>query len=97
DEAYADQTLRAIAVTAGCRRAHHEYRLALVSHSRQDTHEKLTAFLDGEKGGDVISGRRLPHARPKLAWIFPGQGSQWLGMGRDLLEQEPVFRATLEA
>lgn len=97
DEAYADQTLRTIAATAGCRRAHHEYRLALVSHSRQDTHEKLTAFLGGERGGDVIIGRRLPHARPKLAWIFPGQGSQWLGMGRDLLEQEPVFRATLEA
>ncbi|HEX8118911.1 MAG TPA: acyltransferase domain-containing protein, partial [Pyrinomonadaceae bacterium] len=34
--------------------------------------------------------------RPKVAFIFPGQGSQWLGMGRGLFESEPVFRAKVE-
>jgi acyl transferase domain-containing protein len=32
----------------------------------------------------------------KLVFVFPGQGSQWFGMGRTLLQQEPVFRDVIE-
>ena len=38
----------------------------------------------------------LPEA-PDSAWLFPGQGAQHVGMGRDLYEQAPAARAVFDA
>jgi len=34
--------------------------------------------------------------KPKVVFVFPGQGSQWLGMGRELFKTEKVFRDVIE-
>ncbi|GHO59328.1 type I polyketide synthase [Ktedonobacter robiniae] len=96
DEVYADQALRDICYTASEHRSHFEQRLTIVGHSRQDMRQKLEAFTRGETGLEIMSGCKRNDQRPRVAWIFPGQGSQWLGMGHDLLEREPVFRAMIE-
>lgn len=40
---------------------------------------------------------KRPAQYAKVAFVFAGQGSQWIGMGQELMAQEPVFRETLEA
>ncbi|WP_438023358.1 acyltransferase domain-containing protein [Sorangium sp. So ce233] len=90
-------SLRDLAYTAGVRRSHHDCRASIVARSREELAELLDALLRGEPREGVARGERSPGRRPKIAFVFPGQGSQWVGMGRALAEAEPVFRATLEA
>ncbi|MHC5907886.1 beta-ketoacyl synthase N-terminal-like domain-containing protein, partial [Streptomyces sp. S6] len=55
--------------------------------------EGLGALAEGTASGDVVSGVARSGARP--VFVFPGQGSQWLGMGRELAQVSPVFAARL--
>ena len=83
------------AFTAGTRRTHFEHRLAIVATSATEAVALLEAAERGEIGPGIASGRVLPGRRPKIAFVFSGQGSQWLGMARDLLPV-PAFRAAVE-
>ncbi|MGH9754660.1 MAG: type I polyketide synthase [Blastocatellia bacterium] len=87
--------LRDLCYTAGVRRDHHNYRLACVGHTAREMAEKLEAYLGGDLSSGVFANTRIADARPKLVFVFSGQGSQYLGMGRRLFEQEPVFRDAL--
>jgi acyl transferase domain-containing protein/acyl carrier protein len=89
-------SLRDICYTAAARRSHHDHRLAAVGSSRKEMAEQLEAFLSDEFRPGLHTGRRVPGRRPKLAFVFSGQGSQWVGMGQELMEQEPVFREAME-
>jgi myxalamid-type polyketide synthase MxaE and MxaD len=86
-----------ICYTASVRRSHHDDRLALVGEDPEELVEQLEAFLRGGGRPNASARRLAPGRRPKVVFVFPGQGAQWLGMGRELLEREPVFRQTLEA
>ena len=77
-----------IAYTLGVRRTHHDHRFSFVARSKEEAIDALDLFLAGAAGN---AGRK-----GKLVFVFPGQGSQWIGMGRELFEHEPVFRASLE-
>lgn len=87
--------LRDICYTASVRRSHHDHRLALSVHSIAEVRERLQDFLPGAET-KLSSGHKHRNRRPKLVFVFSGQGPQWWAMGRELLEQEPVFRAVLE-
>lgn len=89
-------SLQDIAYTTALRRTHHDYRLGVVAHSKEELAQRLQAFVQDESDAGLASGRRIPGQRRKLVFVFSGQGSQWLGMGRELLQQEPLFRQVLE-
>ena len=88
--------LHDLCYTAGVRRAHHDFRLASIFHSREELKENLSAYLNEEARPGLCAHHKSYGGRRKLVFVLPGQGSQWLGMGRELLAQEKVFRATLE-
>ncbi|WP_437606620.1 SDR family NAD(P)-dependent oxidoreductase [Sorangium sp. So ce834] len=97
DPAGAAVDLADIAYTASVRRSHHEHRLAVAGGSRQELAELLTAYGRGEEAAGVARGDARASARPRVVFVFPGQGSQWPGMARQLLAEEPSFREALAA
>lgn len=42
------------------------------------------------------SARTVAANRAQVVFLFPGQGSQYPGMGRDLYDSEPLFRETID-
>jgi acyl transferase domain-containing protein/acyl carrier protein len=89
------ERLENLVYTAAVRRAHHEHRLAVVGRSADDLREALIEYLARGSHPAVIAGRNRKAPAP-VVFVFPGQGSQWPGMGRRLLVQEKVFRESLE-
>ncbi|TLW94620.1 amino acid adenylation domain-containing protein [Saccharomonospora piscinae] len=49
-----------------------------------------------EPDPERVFTRRAPAGQPELCWLLPGQGSQYPGMGAQLYEQEPAFRAVVD-
>ncbi len=77
------------------RRSHHDHRLALAVRTTEELKEQLGVYLAGETRPTISTGH--PQAvRPQVGFVFSGMGPQWWGMGRQLLEQEPVFREAVE-
>ena len=55
-----------------------------------------TPTSSARPGEGLLSGARFPDLERKIVFVCPGQGSQWLGMARRLLDQEPIFREAIE-
>jgi epothilone polyketide synthase D len=74
-----------------------ERRGAIATTSREALRAALESMAAGQPAPGAVQGRVSSGRTPKVVFVFPGQGSQWLGMGRQLLAEEPVFRAVLVA
>ncbi|THA33257.1 SDR family NAD(P)-dependent oxidoreductase [Streptomyces sp. A1547] len=73
-----------------------EHRQVVIGADRDELLAALTAAAAGDESGapGVVSGVAKPVG--KTVFVFPGQGSQWIGMGRELWESSPVFAARMQ-
>lgn len=77
------------------RRDHFPVRLAAVATDSDNGVASLRRYLqDRQDAVEVITGRAKPAGR--IAFVFPGQGSQSAEMGKHLIEASPLFAAVIE-
>jgi acyl transferase domain-containing protein/acyl carrier protein/SAM-dependent methyltransferase len=90
----ANVALRDVCATAAARSTAEPERVALTARSMSELRGQVEGFLLGQKRpGVAVAKATTP--RPKLAFVFSPQGSQWVGMGRSLMAVEPTFRSKL--
>lgn len=82
-----------VCLTAGLTQSSLPHRLAICA-TPPELAEKLAAAADGGCPAGASRGRAADHPAAPV-FVFCGQGSQWAGMGCELLRDEPVFRDKL--
>ncbi len=85
-----------ICFTANAGRAHFNHRLAVFAESAEQARTQLSAYVAGETPAGVQRGKIDEGHRPEVAFLFTGQGSQYLNMGKRLYETQPRFREALD-
>lgn len=70
-------------------------RLAIIASSREEFADCLADFARGKTRRGMVRGQSSPGS-DQVVFVCPGQGSQWAGMGKSLLGEEPVFRLAIE-
>lgn len=93
---YPSQSFADICFTANTGRSHFDHRLAVVAASSEQARQALAAVAKGQESAEVLTGQLTDNRRPKIAFLFTGQGSQSVGMGRQLYDTQPTFRQALE-
>nr|BFD89957.1 hypothetical protein KitaXyl93_13170 [Kitasatospora sp. Xyl93] len=76
-------------------RAALEHRAVVLGGERGEFAERLAAVATGQPAAGVVTGSVAAAGVGRTVFVFPGQGSQWVGMGRELAESSPVFAARL--
>lgn len=86
-----------LARTLAGRTGRGRHRTAVVARGRADVVTALERYATGRADPRLVTGTaRRPDGRGGPVWVFSGYGSQWPGMGRELLSTEPVFAAAVE-
>ncbi|MFD7924187.1 type I polyketide synthase [Streptomyces sp. NPDC059740] len=72
-----------------------EHRAVVLGAGREPLTAGLAAVATGQPAPGVVTGTAAAGGVGRTVFVFPGQGSQWVGMGRELAQSSPVFAARL--
>ncbi|MEV4616789.1 type I polyketide synthase [Kitasatospora sp. NPDC049258] len=89
----ADPLALAHALATG--RALLDHRAVVVGSTPEALRTALTALAEGSPAPGLVTGRHAADRGRKTVLVFPGQGSQWAGMGTELLDTATVFAAKI--
>lgn len=78
--------------SANVGRSHFSFRLAIIAASVPELQQKLTDVQTKPETSPIAKVA----SPPKIAFLFPGEGSDYPEMGRQLYETQPTFRQTLD-
>ncbi|WP_414578325.1 SDR family NAD(P)-dependent oxidoreductase [Anabaena sp. CCY 9402-a] len=85
-----------ICYSANVGRSQFEHRLAIIADSLTTAQEKLNCFINNEATTNIFTTRINSQPRPKIAFLFTGQGSQYQNMGWELYQTAPLFQETID-
>ncbi|OBC10289.1 hypothetical protein A5784_37190 [Mycobacterium sp. 852013-50091_SCH5140682] len=91
----AEVRLADVAHTLNHHRTHHRTFATICARDHTQAAQALQALADGRPAPGLVR----PHeglCRPGRVFVYSGQGSQWAGMGRRLLTDEPAFAASID-
>lgn len=83
------------AFTANTGRVHHNHRAVVIAQTVEQMQDQLSAFAAGQGTTGVISHVMNSAELTRIAFLFTGQGSQYVGMGWELYQTQPAFRDAL--
>jgi len=84
-----------LAYSLATTRTHFPHRAAAVATDREELLDVLAVLAEGSESHSPVWGVAKGKGDP--VFLFPGQGSQWVGMGAELAQASPVFAAHLGA
>ncbi|CAM3403102.1 acyltransferase domain-containing protein [Mycobacterium frederiksbergense] len=93
----AHHALTEVAGTLWSRRSHEPVRAAIIAEDHKELVVGLDALAGGERHSSVATGSVVPGAADGAVWVCSGHGSHWVGMGAELLREEPDFAAVIDA
>ncbi|MDV3347374.1 SDR family NAD(P)-dependent oxidoreductase [Leptothoe sp. LEGE 181152] len=95
-ESHPQQSLADVCFSASTGRLAHGHRLAVVAETGTAAAAQLSAFAAGQVESELVKGTLKTAETPKVAILFTGQGSQYVNMARELYNNQPTFKLTLD-
>ena len=86
--------LASVTLQSNLSRSHFDHRAAIVAADQKEAVKQLQSVARGSTSDRCFIGSH--RRKPRVAWQFTGQGCQYVSMGRQLYETQPIYRQVID-